>query len=88
MTLKATLKAEKCVTACASRAWKLAVFLVWNTEDALDVVQAACLAAASKVDAIPADDPWPWFARVVTLEALKLRSSRVKAAKLGENLAK
>jgi len=76
MMQQATSKIEQAVEACAQRAWKLAVFMVWNTEDALDVVQQACLVAASKSDAIPADDPWPWFARVVTLEALKLRQKR------------
>jgi RNA polymerase sigma factor (sigma-70 family) len=82
MTLQATQKVERVVTACAARAWRLAVFMVWNTEDALDVVQQACLVAASKADAIPADDPWPWFARVITLEALKLRQKRASHERL------
>src|SRR5262245_35294845 len=86
MTSGTTLKAERCVQVCAQRAWKLACCLVWNTEDALDVVQQACLVAASKAAQIPVDDPWPWFARVVTLEGFKLRQSRAKAARLGANL--
>jgi len=61
---------------CLSRAWRLAFGLVWNRDDAFDVVQAACLVAAAKPGALPTDDVWPWLARVVTLEALKLRSKR------------
>lgn len=92
MTQQATHNVEQAVEACAQRAWRLAVFLVWNTEDALDVVQQACLVAAAKAEAVPADDPWPWFARVVTLEALKLRQKRASherlkgAAPMGDGL--
>jgi RNA polymerase sigma factor (sigma-70 family) len=82
MTSGTTLKVESCITTCAERAWRLACALVWNTEDAHDAVQQACLVAASKPRQIPADDPWPWFARVVTLECLKLREKRAKAARL------
>jgi RNA polymerase sigma factor (sigma-70 family) len=82
MTSGTTLRVESCITTCAERAWRLACALVWNTEDAHDVVQQACLVAASKPHRIPADDPWPWFARVVTLECLKLRDKRAKTTRL------
>jgi RNA polymerase sigma-70 factor, ECF subfamily len=86
MTSGTTLKAENCIKACAQRAWRLAYALVWNTEDAHDVVQQACLVAAVKADRIPQDDPWPWFARVITLECRKLREARAKAARLASAL--
>ena len=86
MTTGTTSNAEKCVKACAERAWRLARALVWNAEDANDVVQQACLVAATKPDQIPADDPWPWFARVVTLECLKLRETRARTARLATGL--
>jgi RNA polymerase sigma factor (sigma-70 family) len=82
MTSGTALRAENCVKVCAERAWRLACALVWNTEDAHDVVQQACLVATAKADKIPADDPWPWFARVVTLESMKLREARARAARL------
>jgi len=82
MTSETASRVETCIKACARRAWRLAYGLVWNAEDASDVVQQACLVAAAKSDRIPADDPWPWFARVVTLECLKLRESRARAARL------
>ncbi len=88
MTLQETSGAEQCVTTCGQRAWRLACGLVWNTEDALDVVQAACLVVTTKADAIPSGDPWPWFARIVTLEGLKLREKRAKADRMGKNLAR
>ena len=82
MTPGTTLKVDHCITVCAERAWRLACALVWNTDDAHDCVQQACLVAAMKAQRIPVDDPWPWFARVVTLECLKLRGRRAKAARL------
>jgi RNA polymerase sigma-70 factor (ECF subfamily) len=78
--------AEACVKTCAERAWRLACALLWNTEDANDAVQQACLVAATKAGRIPADDPWPWFARVVMLECLKVREARAKAARFAASL--
>lgn len=62
---------------CARRAWALAYSLVRNASDADDVVQRAFLVAWQRREVIP-DDPWPWFAVVVSHS---VRNSRREAAR-------
>ncbi|MCK6440911.1 MAG: sigma-70 family RNA polymerase sigma factor, partial [Planctomycetes bacterium] len=66
MTADANQKLERCAYLCGERAWRLACMLTGNVTDAEDVLQQAFLVAASKVERLPKDDPWPWFAAVVT----------------------
>ena len=63
---------------CAERAWRLAYTLMRNVHDAEDVVQESFVVAARRRDRIPTDDPWPWFATVVTNVARNARRSRRK----------
>ncbi|MGE0191104.1 MAG: RNA polymerase sigma factor [Planctomycetota bacterium] len=61
---------------CGARGWAAAYGVLRHAEDARDAVQQALVAAARKPDCIPVDDPWPWFRRVVFLEARNLRRKR------------
>ena len=61
---------------CGARGWAAAYGVLRHAEDAQDAVQQALVAAARKPDCIPIDDPWPWFRRVVFLEARNLRRKR------------
>lgn len=63
---------------CAERAWRLAYALMRNAHDAEDVVQESFVVAARRRDRIPTDDPWPWFATVVTNVVRNARRSRRK----------
>src|SRR5262245_20214814 len=67
---------ERCARACAGPAWRLAYAMLRDADEAYDAVQQAFLAAARKPDAVPAGDPWPWFAVVVANEARNLRRKR------------
>jgi RNA polymerase sigma-70 factor (ECF subfamily) len=67
---------ERCANACAAPAWRLAYAMLRDADEAYDAVQQAFLAAARKPGAIPAGDPWPWFAVVVAHEARNLRRKR------------
>jgi oligopeptide transport system substrate-binding protein len=69
---------QRCAQDCAERAWRLAYALMHNGHDAEDVVQEAFVVAARRRDRIPTDDPWPWFATVVTNVARNARRSRRK----------
>jgi oligopeptide transport system substrate-binding protein len=69
---------EQCARRCAERAWRLAFVLMRNGHDAEDVVQEAFVVAARRRDRIPTDDPWPWFATVVTNAARNARRLRRK----------
>ena len=68
---------DKCAQ-CAERAWRLAYALMRNAHDAEDVVQESFVVAALRRDRIPTDDPWPWFATVVTNVARNARRTRRK----------
>lgn len=63
---------------CSERAWRLAYALMRNAHDAEDVVQESFVVAARRRDRIPSDDPWPWFATVVTNVARNARRTRRK----------
>ncbi|MCC6575425.1 MAG: sigma-70 family RNA polymerase sigma factor [Planctomycetes bacterium] len=68
---------------CAQRAWRLARALCICDADADDAVQEAFVAAAAHRERIPGDDPWPWFAKVVTFKARDIwrkRASRKETA--------
>ncbi|MCK6438674.1 MAG: RNA polymerase sigma factor [Planctomycetes bacterium] len=67
---------ERCAHECGARAWRLALSLMRNRADAEDVVQQAFVVAARKAERIPAHDPWPWFATIVTFEARNARRKR------------
>lgn len=62
-----------CARQCTQRGWRLACSLLRNSADAEDAVQQAFLVALRKPDDIPRDDPWPWFATVIALEARNVR---------------
>ncbi|MCC6574025.1 MAG: sigma-70 family RNA polymerase sigma factor [Planctomycetes bacterium] len=64
---------------CGERAWRTARALCGNAADADDAVQEAFVVAARKREAIPADDPWPWFAQVLLFETRRMRRRRVSA---------
>src|SRR5262245_5000676 len=69
---------ETLVRLCGERAWRLARVMLLNDADADDAVQQAFVAAATKYERIPKDDAWPWFAKVVSLEARYLRRKRAR----------
>lgn len=69
----------RCVDACGDRALRLARGLTGAT-DAHDLVQQAFVVAAERRDAIPEDDPWPWFARVVVNVSRNARRRRARPA--------
>src|SRR5690349_2142690 len=58
------------------RGWGLALTFLREANDASDAVQQAFLVATRKPEQVPLDDPWPWFARVLALEAANLRRKR------------
>lgn len=62
-----------CAQQCTQRGWRLACSLLRNSADAEDAVQQAFLVALRTPDDIPRDDPWPWFATVIALEARNVR---------------
>lgn len=73
----------RCLDTCGERALRLARGLGWSAEEAPDLVQQAFVVAVERRDAIPADDPWPWFARVlvnVSRNARRRRARPVEAA--------
>ncbi len=74
-------RVERCVRECSLRAWRLAVLLVGCPAEADDVVQQACVVAAQKPEAVPEDDPWPWFAAVVRNVARNARRKRARRAR-------
>ncbi len=61
---------------CGARGWAAAYGMLRHADDAHDAVQQAFVVAARKPHRIPPDDPWPWFRRVVSLEARNLRRKR------------
>ncbi|MCC6575426.1 MAG: sigma-70 family RNA polymerase sigma factor [Planctomycetes bacterium] len=63
---------------CADQAWRLARVLTANDADADDIVQQAFVVAARKRDSIPADNLWPWFAKVIAFESRQLRRNRAR----------
>ncbi|MCC6574855.1 MAG: hypothetical protein IT462_13835 [Planctomycetes bacterium] len=67
------------------RGWGLALTFLREPNDASDAVQQAFLVATRKPEQVPLDDPWPWFARVLALEASNLRRKRVKHTSVGDS---
>ncbi len=67
---------EALVRRCGRSAWTVAWSLLRDRDEAHDAVQQAFLVAARKLDQLPHDDPWPWFAVVVAHEARNLRRKR------------
>ncbi|MCB9893038.1 MAG: sigma-70 family RNA polymerase sigma factor [Planctomycetes bacterium] len=67
---------ERCFDECAQRAWRLAVHWLGDAHEAFDVVQQAFVVAATKPDAIPHDNTWPWFRQVVIHEARNARRKK------------
>ena len=67
---------EALVARCGRSAWTVAWSLLRDRDEAHDAVQQAFLVAARKLDRLPRDDPWPWFAVVVAHEARNLRRKR------------
>lgn len=66
---------ERCFETCARPAWRVAVAMLGNVDDAHDVVQQAFLVAAKKPANIP-DPAWGWFRKVVIHEARNHRRKR------------
>jgi len=62
------------------RGWRLAVSLMGNAADADDVMQQAYIIAATKEHAIPRDNPWGWFAAVITNVSRNARRSRGRSS--------
>lgn len=67
---------ESLVRDQARRAFGLALALCGQAADADDLLQRAVLVAARKRAAIPTAGAWPWFARIIALEARNLRRER------------
>lgn len=67
---------ERCARECAGRGWRLAWSLLHDVEDASDALQQALMVAVRKPDQIPADNPWPWLASAIALEARNMNRMR------------
>jgi RNA polymerase sigma-70 factor (ECF subfamily) len=67
---------EHCFELCSQPAWRLAMSWIGDAHEAFDVVQQAFVVAATKPASIPADNPWPWFRRVVINEARNARRKK------------
>ena len=76
---------ERCFEECAQRGWRLAVHWLGDGHEAFDVVQQAFMVAASKPEAVPRDNPWPWFRQVVINEARNTRRKKRPAPTEQEN---
>lgn len=82
------LGVEAVAERCGPRAWRLACSLMGHAADAEDVLQDAFVVAATRADRVPQDDPWPWFATVVSnvaRNARRKRARRAPPAPLGED---
>ncbi len=67
---------ERCALECTQRGWRLAWSLLRDEQDASDVVQQAFLVAVRKPGRIPQEDPWPWLASAIALEARNVMRKR------------